>query len=68
MLFFSLYRLYVLYFRFLDQWILNNSFVRAQDASGVLEDLCLNEYARDMTWDFLRANWDYIYQVYVFIT
>ena len=49
--------------RFLDQYVLNNSFVRAQDASSVIQSLCFNEYARDITWDYLRSKWDDIYNM-----
>uniref|UniRef100_H2YEN8 Aminopeptidase n=1 Tax=Ciona savignyi TaxID=51511 RepID=H2YEN8_CIOSA len=50
--------------RFLDFIVANDSAVRKQDASSVFQDLCYNEYARDITWDFLRGNWDFIYGVY----
>jgi len=49
-------------FRFLG-YVVNENLVRKQDASGVIEDLCYNEYARDITWDWLRNNWDFIYDV-----
>ncbi|XP_078493564.1 aminopeptidase N isoform X1 [Ciona intestinalis] len=50
--------------RFLDYILDENGFVRKQDASSVLQDLCYNEYSRDITWDYIRQRWDYIYNVY----
>ncbi|CAK8674728.1 unnamed protein product [Clavelina lepadiformis] len=49
--------------RFLD-YVLDDTYVRRQDASSIFQDLCYNEYARDMTWDFIRQEWDFIYNVY----
>jgi len=46
------------------QYTLDTEYVRKQDADRIYENLCYNEYARDLTWDFLRQNWDYIYEVY----
>jgi len=49
--------------RFLD-YTLDTNYVRKQDADRIYENLCYNEYARDLTWDFIRTNFDYIYEVY----
>ncbi|XP_078487941.1 aminopeptidase N [Ciona intestinalis] len=49
--------------RFLE-YTLDVNLVRKQDASAMYVSLCDNEYARDLTWDFLRKEWDYIYDVY----
>uniref|UniRef100_H2Y8Z6 Aminopeptidase n=1 Tax=Ciona savignyi TaxID=51511 RepID=H2Y8Z6_CIOSA len=46
------------------EYTLDSTLVRNQDAYSVYVGLCGNDYARDLTWDFLRREWDYIYEVY----
>uniref|UniRef100_H2Y901 Aminopeptidase n=1 Tax=Ciona savignyi TaxID=51511 RepID=H2Y901_CIOSA len=42
------------------EYTLDSTLVRNQDAYSVYVGLCGNDYARDLTWDFLRREWDYI--------
>jgi aminopeptidase N len=42
----------------------NTTLIRKSDQDNVYRNLCYNEYARDLTWDFLRQEWDYIYEVF----
>jgi len=45
------------------QYTKNSTLIRKSDIDNVYRNLCYNEYARDLTWDFLRQEWDYIYEV-----
>ncbi|XP_076823238.1 aminopeptidase N-like [Clavelina lepadiformis] len=46
------------------EFTINDDYVKKQDATGIFQDLCRNEYARDQTWDFIRKEWDFIFQTY----
>jgi len=49
--------------RLLD-YTADEKYVRKQDALSILEGLCYNDYARDIVWDYVRANWDLFYERY----
>ncbi|KAJ8319602.1 hypothetical protein KUTeg_002846 [Tegillarca granosa] len=38
--------------------------IRKQDATSVLVYISRNSVGRSLTWDFIRANWDYIFNEY----
>merc|ERR1712212_428260 len=42
----------------------NTTLIRKSDQDNVYRNLSYNEYARDLTWDFLRQEWDYIFEVF----
>jgi len=49
--------------RFLT-YITDDSYIRKQDASSLIESLSQNDNARDLVWSFLKENWDFIYDNY----
>ncbi|CAK8674727.1 unnamed protein product [Clavelina lepadiformis] len=49
--------------RFLNR-IVNDTYVKKQDASFFLRYLCYKEATRDITWRFIQQEWDYLYNTY----
>lgn len=46
--------------RYLDKSLTPNLGIRKQDGSKVISSVANNRIGRDMTWDWLRSNWDEI--------
>ena len=46
--------------RYLDKSLDPNGVIRKQDGTKVICSIANNRIGRDMTWDWLRSNWDQI--------
>jgi aminopeptidase N len=46
--------------RYLDKSLDPNGVIRKQDGTKVISSIANNRIGRDMTWDWLRSNWDQI--------
>ena len=46
--------------RYLDKTLNPSSGIRKQDGASVISSVASNRIGRDMTWDWLRGNWDEI--------
>ena len=51
---------------YLEKTIQPDNIIRVQDKHYVFNYISKSKYGRDLSWDFIRNNWEWFYDMWVF--